>query len=226
MTKKELSIFVDESGDFGPFDVHTPYYLVTMVFHDQAKSIEPQVLQLEQAMKEFNYTRHAIHTGPLIRKESEYYTWDVAERRAIFNKLFHFMRHCDITYHTFVFNKKEFGNPVEQAGRMAKEISAFLRDHADFFGEFERIVVYYDNGQTELNRILSTVFHVLYGNIEFRQVLPAKYRLFQVADLLCTLELVALKLKEHRLSKSERLFFENNEVLKKVYLRPAMKKKQ
>ena len=109
---------------------------------------------------------------------------------------------------------------------MAKEISAFLRDHADFFGEFERIVVYYDNGQTELNRILSTVFHVLYGNIEFRQVLPAKYRLFQVADLLCTLELVALKLKEHRLSKSERLFFENNEVLKKVYLRPAMKKKQ
>ena len=37
---KELSIFIDESGDFGPYAKHSPYYLVTMVFHDQRRSID------------------------------------------------------------------------------------------------------------------------------------------------------------------------------------------
>ena len=37
---KELSIFVDESGDFGPVAKHSPYYAVTMVFHDQDEAIE------------------------------------------------------------------------------------------------------------------------------------------------------------------------------------------
>lgn len=28
----DLSIFVDESGDFGKYARHSPYYIVTMVF--------------------------------------------------------------------------------------------------------------------------------------------------------------------------------------------------
>ena len=37
---KELSIFIDESGDFGEYDFHSPYYIISLVFHDQANSIE------------------------------------------------------------------------------------------------------------------------------------------------------------------------------------------
>ena len=36
---KEISIFIDESGDFGKLNPHSPYYIVTMVFHEQAKSL-------------------------------------------------------------------------------------------------------------------------------------------------------------------------------------------
>jgi len=36
---KELSVFVDESGDFGPSEYHSPYYIVTLVFHDQSADI-------------------------------------------------------------------------------------------------------------------------------------------------------------------------------------------
>ena len=32
---KELSIFVDESGDFGEYDYRTPYYIISMVLHNQ-----------------------------------------------------------------------------------------------------------------------------------------------------------------------------------------------
>ncbi len=37
---KELSIFVDESGDRGG---KARYYLLTLVFHDQADSIAPYI---------------------------------------------------------------------------------------------------------------------------------------------------------------------------------------
>ena len=35
----ELSIFIDESGDFWPYDFRSPYYIITMVFHDQVVDI-------------------------------------------------------------------------------------------------------------------------------------------------------------------------------------------
>lgn len=37
---KELSIFIDESGDFGEYDYRSPWYIVTMVFHEQDASIQ------------------------------------------------------------------------------------------------------------------------------------------------------------------------------------------
>ena len=47
---KELSIFVDESGDFGKFNEKSPYYIVSFVFHEQQNSIKDQVLQLDHSI--------------------------------------------------------------------------------------------------------------------------------------------------------------------------------
>lgn len=44
---KELSIFIDESGDWGEYEKHCPYYIVTMVMHDQSKDIEKEIRHLE-----------------------------------------------------------------------------------------------------------------------------------------------------------------------------------
>ena len=60
-------------------------------------------------------------------------------------------------------------------------------------------ILYYDNGQIEVARILSSVFNALLENVEFRRVIPADYRLFQVADLICTLKLTELKAENHTL---------------------------
>ena len=48
---KELSIFVDESGDFGEYERHAPYYIVTMVFHDQAIDISNNINILNNSLK-------------------------------------------------------------------------------------------------------------------------------------------------------------------------------
>lgn len=107
---------------------------------------------------------------------------------------------------------------------LTKQLSAFIRDEFKFFLMYDQIIVYYDNGQVELNRILASVFTALLPNVEFRKVLPADYRLFQVTDLVCTLELVKLKYQQHVLSCSEEMFFGSMKDLKKNYLKPLEKK--
>ena len=54
--------------------------------------------------------------------------------------------------------------------------------------------------------------------------MPSDYRLFQVADLVCTLKLMELKLENHALSKSEEKFFESERTLRKNYLKPMSNK--
>ena len=34
-----IEIFIDESGDFGPAIEHFPYYVVTMVFHEELEHL-------------------------------------------------------------------------------------------------------------------------------------------------------------------------------------------
>ena len=61
-------------------------------------------------------------------------------------------------------------------------------------------------------------------NVQFRKVMPSDYRLFQVADLICTLKLTELKLEAHILSKSEKYFFGDERTLRKNYIKPLSNK--
>lgn len=54
--------------------------------------------------------------------------------------------------------------------------------------------------------------------------MPADYKLFQVADLICSLELARLKLDNGLFSRSERIFFGNARDMKKNYIKPLRKK--
>ena len=57
-------------------------------------------------------------------------------------------------------------------------------------------------------------------NCEFRQVLPSEYKLFQTADLLCTLTLIEQKLRDgKKLSWSEKNFFKSEGSLRKTFLK-------
>ena len=51
------------------------------------------------------------------------------------------------------------------------------------------------------------------------QVLPSNYRLFQVADLICTLELTLSKIEMGQISNTEDAFFHGAHEFKKGYWR-------
>jgi len=222
--KETLSIFVDESGDFGAFAKHSPYYIVTLVLHDQSVPLREEIDKLERRIQEKGFVHHAIHTGPLIRREAIYENETREKRRSLFNTLVPFTRKIDIRYISVLIEKKECRDEITLAAKISRKLSATLQTKMAFFNEFDRIFVYYDNGQIELTKILVSVFNALFSNVEFRKVRPIDYTLFQVADLFCTLELLAKKMEQKNFSQSEEEFFCSTREFKKDYLKPLRKK--
>ena len=219
-----LSVLIDESGDFGKLDNNNPYYYVIMVLHEQKDDIKGRVDALETKVKNWGFENHYIHVGPLIRREKPYLDEPREERRALFNALFHFARAVPIQYLKISMDKRECSehSPVEYTDKLSKMISMELRQHREYFDTFDRIIVYYDYGQGELAKILVSVFNALFSNVEIRKALPTNYRLLQVADLLCTVEMIADK---DVLTKSEDEFFFSKRDFKKNILKPMEKKK-
>ena len=62
-------------------------------------------------------------------------------------------------------------------------------------------------------------------NAEFRNVAPSEYRLFQAADLYCTLELLRGKDEDNALTKSDLYFFESARKLRQQYLKKISKQR-
>lgn len=222
----ELSIFVDESGDFGAYEPHAPFYLFTLVFHNQNRSITEQLKYIEAGLTNIGFDgKHCFHAGPIIRREEDYQNLSIAERRKCLNQILTFAKNVDISYITFSVEKKHIPDSLSLTVALSKQLSSFIREECSFFAGFDKIIIYYDNGQVELNKLLASVFTTMLSQVEFRKVCPADYRLFQVADLFCTLELICLKDENHIMSKSEKAFFGSMRDMRKNYLKLMFKKR-
>lgn len=221
----DLSIFVDESGDFGPYECHAPYYIVTLVFHEQRNDESANIQRFEQSLAEIGMSGHVVHAGPLIRREEVYWPLSVDERMRIFRRTFNFMRKTSITYKSIVVEKKHLDDPLKMVATISRQLAQFLNNNMEYFTSFDRLILYYDNGQKELTKILVSVFHTLFNNVEHREGRPSSYRLQQVSDVICTLELTALKAEQKILSKSELSFFKSGRDLKKDFIKPLKLKK-
>ena len=167
---------------------------------------------------------HCIHAGPIIRSEEEYRGCDLVVRQKILMKMMSFIRHLDIQFKSIYIEKKHIQDTVQAIGKLSKQLAEVIRENFDFFCSYDIVKIYYDNGQVEVTRVLASVFNALLENVEFRKVIPSEYRLFQVADLICTLKLAELKMENHALSKSELLFFKDERTFKKNYIKPLAKK--
>ena len=225
---RELSIFIDESGDFGTVKNIAPYYIISLVFHEQNKSITEQIQFLDnELMNCSNLGKHTVHTAPLIRRESLYSKLDIKERFNIFNKLFHFTRKVDITYKTIIVEKKYTKNQLDISNQIAKQLSSIIRENLSYFEKFDNIIIYYDNGQQQLANTLVTIFSSWFAdNFEYRVVNPDEYKLFQSADLICTLALLNQKIQScAELTKSEIKFFGSKRKIKNNYIRKLVSKK-
>lgn len=218
----DLGIFIDESGDVGS---NSDFYIVTLILHDQSTPIGPQVERLEAELAYLGVPpRSIVHAGPLVRREEGYRNVSLEFRRRVFSKMFSFVRLCGVKHKSFCVCKREHGGQLAIKGRLAGELGAFLRDNLGYFQSFDKVIVYYDNGQALVTDLINTVFSAFLSRVDVRKISHADYRLCQAADLVCTLEL--LRVKGERgvpMSRSEEIFFESRRRLSKVYLKALEK---
>jgi len=230
MNVNEISVFVDESGSFVPAeaDPTSPYYLLCMVFHNQADDISEEVEHLADALEGIGLSRnHTVHAGPLIRREDEYEKMPRQLRIGIFRRMMIFFQRVCFRYRCFKifkpYNSRE--NAIHDV--ILQDIVDFLVSHREDFNPCDCIKVYYDNGQSQVTSLLKEAFAMFSSKTVFvPNVVPSRYRLFQVADVACTLELVKAKLFETgSITESEDRFFGGVKNLKKNYLKPLARKK-
>lgn len=220
----DLSIFVDESGDFGKYSPYNPYYLFTLVLHEQSFSISECLNDFEGKINAIGLEReHCFHAGPIIRKENDYKLLSLTERRKYLNMLVALAKKLPIKYHSVCVRKEYDGDKIRLNMFLSKRLAEFIRSHYEYFLGFSRIVVYYDNGQTELASVLVSVMSTLLDNVEFRIVKPSEYRLFQVSDLLCSLELCRLHYDDNVVPESQEIFFGNRRYFLKNYWKSILK---
>ena len=225
MTEKVLSCFIDEAGDFGEYDHHSPYYIVSVVLHEQSDSISKKIADLDHLLKMRGFPNHALHTGPLIRRESDYEDLLMEDRKKLFNLLFRFARALPIRFFVAKVKKSECSDTDALESKLTRAITNEISKHDDYFRSFDKIIIYYDSGQKPLKRMLNIIFSSRFTNVEVRKVKPVDYRLFQVADLICTLEHIYEKITLGLFSNSEKEFFSKAHDFKKDYWRKMDKQR-
>ena len=116
----ELSIFIDESGDFGQYDYRSPYYIVSMVFHNQKIDLSESIKKLEYELAYLNLEQHCIHAGPIIRAEEEYHHMSIEDRKKVFKRMVGFVRKVDVRCESFYIEKKHVADGIEASGNLVK----------------------------------------------------------------------------------------------------------
>lgn len=196
MRRTKLSVFVDESGRFQHPDSVSRFYIVSLVFHDQNIKIAEAVQKLDSDWERMGYEGFCFHAGPLIRKEKGYLYMPREERAAIFSRMLIFARQLEFRFHCLKVDKQFVSSSRQIVERLQKQLSAFLDTHIGDLLDVEEIKVYYDCGQSPVTNLLRDTFVARLGKrMSFAQgVKPKSFKLFQLADLICTVKLIQQKI--------------------------------
>lgn len=227
MAEKVLSIFVDESGRFQYPDDLSRFYIISMVLHDQSAKIDEAVLGLERSFRSLHLSNLCFHAGPLIRQEKAFGVLDWEFRNRIFAAMMAFSRKVDFKYHCLTVDKKFITSSEMLVHKLSESLEVFLQEQQELMKHYDKVKIYYDCGQSPLTNLLHSAFEGRYSpRIEFAQaVKPERYRLFQLADLVCTLKLIELRLSnEGKMTDSECVFFGGPKAFKHNILRRIKRK--
>lgn len=240
MTKnRELSIFIDESGELSaPCQLNSckdAFYVVSLVFHNQHADISGLIDRLNCGLENMKIPcisrDHALHSYNLIRGERPYQPLSLQERRKLFNKTVDFANACakvGISGRTCIIDRRQYCDPnparngecqMPESGRKTMEdairdwLDDFICNNRDSLRTFDTIKVYYDNGQKWLGDLIHESFNrnVVEDELVFKEkVSPSQYKLFQVADLLCTYSLLREKRAVSDYTNTDMRFFDTS----------------
>lgn len=211
---RRLNIFVDETGEFGFGKESSLLYGVSFTFHEQNDDIMQELNKLNTRLDKIGYT-NMIHMADLIMRREDYKNFDIAMRKSIFNSIYQFSRRIPVKYKTIIIDKRYTNGARTLRQRLSIEINKMIKEHEKYFNRFDKIVMYYDNGQETLGTILDSIF-LRFEGFEHRISFDHKEkRLFQVSDMLTFIDKYDYKYKNKMsFTRGEKYFFSIEEIRK------------
>lgn len=219
----EVSLFADESGESG---AESKYYLLTLVLHEQNDDISQPISLYESDLRAKGLPDIPLHASPLMNGHDEYGGMDIQDRKRLLQAFFTMLQHLPVRYHTFSYKKSEFPDGSALEARMRRDVVNLIFDNLSYLQGFDRVKVYYDDGQYVVTKALhDAVEYALSTNaVMYKDGSPKDYRLAQAADLICTIELAALKFETGEATKTDDRFFGAYSSFKKNWLKKVRKK--
>lgn len=185
------------------------YYLITLVMHDQDSDIRSDIALYEQSLQAKGLPDIPFHASPLLNGHGRYEGMDLAERKRLLSSFRVFLRHAPIRYHCIKLKTSDYASVEASAAAMRKRIVDFIFGRLAYFQEFDMVKIYYDDGQRSIaNAAHKALDYVLAKqSVVYRETSPENYRISQVADYICTMELTALKFKREASTATDEKFF-------------------
>lgn len=220
---RELSVFIDESGDLGEM---SRYYLISFVFHDQANDISQNISKYEASLRERGIRIMPMHVGPLINGNEDYRGLDKTARARMLSAFRVFTQNLPFAYRCIAYRKSDLGKNVDRfSQRMERDATNIINANLAYFQTFNSVKIYYDNGQSQVTAIVHSAFEKTLSKeaLVYRNANPAEFHLLQVADYICTLELTEIKYQRHEETATDKIFFGTHTTFRKNFLRRLRK---
>ena len=94
------------------------------------------------------------------------------------------MRKVDVKYNTIIVDKKYINDSSLLRKKLLFEINSMIKKIDKYLNKYNKIVLYYDNGQEVLGKILDQAF-IKFSGFEHRITFNhEEIRLFQLTDML------------------------------------------
>lgn len=133
----------------------------------------------------------------------------VAERKRLLSSFRVFFRHAPIRYHCIKLKTSDYASVEALAAAMRKRIVDFIFGRLGYFQEFDIVKVYYDDGQRSIAYAVHKALDYALSkqSVVYRETSSEQYRISQIADYVCTMELTALKYKSKTSTATDEKFF-------------------
>lgn len=220
---KELSLFIDESGDSS---TQTRYFLLTVVIHNQSEEITDKIISYEKSLVLADLPNIPFHSEPLLNGHEAYEDLEIKTRKKLLYSFNVLVQRLPIQYKTLVYKHSEYGNAQTLANILRRDLAELFTGYLSFFQSFEHVKIYYDNGQDVVKR---AVYESVESTLSKQAIIKKRttmteYRLAQVADYLCTIELAAAKYAAKENGGTYDKFFGSVGAFKKNWLKQARRK--
>lgn len=221
---RDLSIFIDESGDAGRI---SKYYIVVLVFHDQSFELDQSIAGYNRMLWELGQDKIPFHFGPLLNGNDSYKWKNVASRLKLLVTFAMMFNKLPISYACFSYEKRGVAStPRGLAKHIERDVMEYFRSHLAYLQGFDEIKIYYDGGQSIVTQAMHSAIERTIGRKAtiFKDASPRNYLLSQVADYICGIELTGIKFDRGEQTKTDLEFFGSGRAFKKNYLRKVRRK--